>query len=98
MQGKKEKKIVLVSDFDGIITSNGKVSEYTLSGITDFQVKGGLFGICSGRSIAGLFEIEKQYNLSCDFLMLYRAPRVGQRKKIMIYPDLCRCCVKDVIS
>lgn len=60
---------VLASDFDGTLLFDGKFKEDDLIKIKEFQQKGHLFGLCSGRPFEGITDFCKDY-VDFDFYIL----------------------------
>ena len=60
-------RTALASDIDGTLvfyktenfTENSEtyIRDEDLAAIADWQAKGGLFGLCSGRSVCGVFDV-----------------------------------------
>ncbi len=68
------------SDIDGTLVFNGKIKSLDKQAIIDFQ-KSHLFGVCSGRPLCGLKDIE---NIHCDFYILSSGALIlDQNKKII---------------
>lgn len=62
-------KKVLASDFDGTLMFDGKFRDDDLIKIRDFQQKGHLFGLCSGRPLQGMEEL-CDGQIAIDFYIL----------------------------
>lgn len=60
---------VLASDFDGTLFFKGKFREEDLKQIRTFQAQGNLFGLCTGRPLAGITEAIRE-SVRCDFMIL----------------------------
>lgn len=64
--------IALASDFDGTLyfmREKEKMRQGDIRGIREFQKKGHLFGICTGRSLLGITEVVKD-QVAFDFYIL----------------------------
>lgn len=64
--------MLFASDFDGTLYMHGKEDGFRdedLASIRDFQKKGGLFGVCSGRSLSGV-QASTKGAIDFDFYIL----------------------------
>lgn len=75
---------VLASDFDGTLLFNGKFRENDLKKIKQFQEKGHLFGLCSGRPFMGINNVCKGY-LDFDFYILCTGALVLNKNQEVIF-------------
>lgn len=60
---------IIGSDYDGTIRVNGAVTEETKKAIFDFQSKGNLFGLVSGRSVESTKKEVKEHGWNFDFFV-----------------------------
>ena len=82
-------KVVMV-DLDGtLLTTEKKITERTVSAIKEFQDKGGLFVVNTGRGYATASKIVKAAGISCDYICLSGAG---------IYTDLGECIKCDCMT
>ena len=63
-------------DYDGTLSQDGGVDADTLRAIRDYQERGGLFGICSGRDPGSLKSELAACGLKCDFLIMMNGSRI----------------------
>lgn len=54
---------LFISDFDGTLGVNDRIDEKTVSAIKEYEKKGGIFTIVTGRSFASISGIAKKYGL-----------------------------------
>ena len=59
--------ILIISDFDGTIACDGKVSSENREAIRHFTENGGRFSLCSGRALAFTSEIAR--SIGCNTLI-----------------------------
>ena len=88
----KSKKMIkaAIVDMDGtLLDDKNSISEYTISVIKEFQKKGGLFVINTGRSYASASKILKEAGIFCDYICLSGAA---------IYNAEGMCMLSDVLS
>ncbi len=69
------------SDIDGTLVFDGKIKSQDKQAITAFQ-KDHLFGVCSGRPLCGLKDIE---NIHCDFYILSSGALILDKNKQIIH-------------
>lgn len=62
-------KKLFASDFDGTLSLNCKVSERSVAAISAFRAAGGLFGVVTGRSVAGSEFLFDQVESGLDFIL-----------------------------
>lgn len=87
-------KTALASDIDGTLVfhcsgnftdgSETYMKEEDLEGIEAWQRKGGLFGLCSGRSIAGVFDVLPDH-IRPDFYIACSGAVIFDRNRKVIY-------------
>ncbi len=79
---------MLVCDFDLSLSKTDRtVSERTVRAIKDFQAKGGIFGVCTGRALPSLDLIYSDYGLT-GFKIAYHGSIVSDEKGNVI-SDTC---------
>ena len=54
---------LFISDFDGTLGEKDRIDEKTVSAIKEYEKKGGIFTIVTGRSFASISGIAKKYGL-----------------------------------
>ena len=82
-------KAVIV-DMDGtLLDDRNQISDYTVSVIKEFQNKGGIFVINTGRSYVSSAKILKKAGISCDYICLSGAA---------IYDANGNCVLNDVMN
>ena len=59
---------LIASDFDGTIGTGGQLKK-DIEAIEEFRRRGNLFGLVSGRNIAGLRKMRERTGVPVDFLM-----------------------------
>ncbi|MDY3617666.1 HAD family hydrolase [Agathobaculum sp.] len=69
-------KQLFACDYDGTLSQDGGIDEETLRAIRDYQARGGLFGICSGRDPGSLQSELSAYDLTCDFFIMMNGSRI----------------------
>lgn len=58
---------ILASDFDNTLLFYDGMREKDLKAIKQFQAQGNLFGVCTGRNLAGIQIPSKNYDIKYDF-------------------------------
>ena len=82
-------KLVMV-DLDGtLLTPEKKITEKTIQVIKEFQQKGGVFVVNTGRGYATASKIVKEVGISCDYICLSGAG---------IYDDSGKCIKNDYMT
>lgn len=82
-------KVVMV-DLDGtLLTPEKKITERTILAIKEFQQKGGLFVVNTGRGYATASKIVKEAGISCDYICMSGAG---------IYKDTGECIKSDCMT
>lgn len=79
-------KCILISDIDGTFyftKRNFKISEFDKRAINTFKLKGNLFGVCTGRSLSSVLRIEKEENVSFDFIIAASGASIKVNKDII---------------
>ncbi|MBR3356526.1 MAG: HAD hydrolase family protein [Solobacterium sp.] len=75
-----------ISDFDGTLRLYGKTGPYflaeDLAAVREFQNEGGLFGICSGRSLMSLLSVMPE-ELKPDFCILTSGAAIVKMRKTL---------------
>lgn len=64
---------ILISDIDKTFYFSGvekRISDEDIQAIKAFQSQGNLFGVCTGRSMSGMQNILKNYDVHLDFMVL----------------------------
>ena len=59
---------LIASDFDGTIGTGGQLKK-DIEAIEEFRRRGNLFGLVSGRNIAGLRKMRERTGVPVDFLL-----------------------------
>ena len=59
---------LIASDFDGTIGTGGQLKK-DIEAIEEFRRRGNLFGLVSGRNIAGLRKMRERTGVPVDYLM-----------------------------
>jgi Cof subfamily protein (haloacid dehalogenase superfamily) len=78
-------RYAFASDFDGTLCFNGTdFHEEDLEAIKNFQKKGGLFGVCTGRSLSGITMILPK-DITLDFYILASGAQILDRGKKPLY-------------
>lgn len=87
-------RTALASDIDGTLvfyesenfTENAKtyIKEEDLAAVAAWQARGGLFGLCSGRSVAGVFDLLLG-NIKPDFYIACSGAAIFDRDRNVIY-------------
>jgi len=83
---------VLLSDVDGTLyfsnRENDKISISDIEAIERFQEKGHLFGVCTGRSYAGVMSALANYPIILDFMILSSGSIIIVDKNVKIKETL----------
>ena len=89
---------ILASDLDGTLYF-GEEEEHLkpqdVKAIKEFQAQGNLFGICSGRTLAGIHHALDGLDVTLDFYILGSGSMLARKDGSYIYQHLL---TKDVIS
>lgn len=79
---------LLIADFDGTL---GNVPDYihpdTVNAIREFQEKGGIFSIITGRSFSSVSSICEKYKLDCTVASFQGARITDLKKRIDLFND-----------
>lgn len=76
---------ILASDYDETLYIDEKISPRDLRAIEDFQQRGNLFGINSGRHLDSIFEECQRFNIRCDFYIGNNGTVVLNKKREIVY-------------
>lgn len=80
---------ILASDFDGTLYfKDHGIKESDIKKIKEFQNKGNLFGMSTGRELRGIVNITDEYGIKLDFLVLTSGSKImdGNQNIIMNKP------------
>ena len=90
---------LLASDYDETLYVNEKIDPRDLRAIKDFQKRGNLFGINSGRHLDSIFEECQRYDIQCDFYIGNNGTVVLNKKREIVYiSNFDRQVVDDVLT
>ena len=89
---------ILASDLDGTLQfgeEEQKLKPQDVKAIKEFQKQGNLFGICSGRTLAGIHNALDGLDVKLDFYILVSGAMLAKADGTYIYQNLL---TKDVVS
>lgn len=89
---------ILASDLDGTLyfgNEEEKLKPQDVKAIKQFQKEGNLFGICSGRTLAGIHHALDGLDVKLDFYILVSGASLAKEDGTYIYQHLLS---KDIIS
>lgn len=76
---------LLASDFDNTLLFDNQMKEKDVKKIKEFQKKGHLFGVCTGRSLKGVLLPSQPYHLTYDFYILLSGSLIIDKNLNTIY-------------
>ncbi|MGI6721658.1 MAG: HAD-IIB family hydrolase [Anaerovoracaceae bacterium] len=90
--------IAMASDFDGTLYFMAKEEKYRPGDpekIAEFQANGGLFGVCTGRSLRGILDTSESGRVDFDFYILASGALIMDRD----FNTLCKVCIpRDLMT
>ena len=90
---------LLASDFDNTLWFKDHMKENDVKAIQEFQEKGNLFGICSGRCLEGIVRPSLPYHLEYDFyILLSGALILNKDKEVIFEKTIPMSLVKDIFA
>lgn len=96
-------KVLLITDMDGTFLPSSKIpSRRNLDAVSDFQKKGGLFSIATGRAIQAAQQYFESFSVNCPIIMCNGGMVYDLNNKKQIYdvfvPESTREIVKTVLA
>ena len=82
---------ILASDLDGTLyfgEDEEKLKPQDVKAIKEFQAQGNLFGICSGRTLAGIHHALDGLDVTLDFYILGSGSMLARKDGTYIYQNL----------
>ena len=96
---KKLKYKLLVSDFDGTLTSSYyTVPEETVNTVKRYREAGGKFALCSGRAVTDTLKVLDRNKVECDAVCFYQGTIVHVNGKPALNGGLDMGLAYDIIS
>jgi len=86
--------IALASDFDGTLLFNSNIKQQDIIKIKEFQKKGNLFGVCSGRPLNGL-SVHTKNIIDYDFMIVSTGAMICKGTNEIIYKQ---CIPLEIIK
>lgn len=81
-----EKMKLLASDVDNTLLFDGKyIKEEDVKKIKEFQEKGHVFGVCTGRNLEGVVKPSQPYHIDYDFYIVLSGALIFNKKKEIIF-------------
>lgn len=93
---------LLASDLDGTLYFNHqtpKVKPQDIEAIKAFQKAGNLFGICSGRTLAGIHHALNEQDIHLDFYILVSGAALADKNGHFIYQHrLSKATIRKIVT
>ena len=93
---------LLASDLDGTLYFNHqtpKVKPQDIEAIKAFQKAGNLFGICSGRTLAGIHHALNEQDIHLDFYILVSGAALADENGHFIYQHrLSKATIRKIVT
>ncbi|MBQ7983262.1 MAG: HAD hydrolase family protein [Clostridia bacterium] len=77
---------LIASDFDGTLYRNRIITDRDRSAIAEWQARGNLFGIVTGRG-AGIIETAAEHGITLDYAITENGAVVLDRDGNILYED-----------
>ncbi len=99
----KPDQLILISDMDGtLLDSQKRISQKNLNAILDFQKRGGIFTVATGRSMVGMRPYYRTMDLRVPVILYNGSCIFDTRENKMIWlemlPESIKACVRTLAA